>query len=350
MNSVFNRRLLIVYILFWVLISGIHIVLLYFAYDIPFKQSYIESGVFNCLFGLIGIGLWYTVYYSSSEEKGFFQSVLQYFAYGILSIGIWISLGFYLLNKIFGADTQAINFISTTIPWRIATGILIYSLIILFYYSIVYYNNFRDKSDKESKLRVLIRESELKNLKSQINPHFLFNALNSISSLTMISPEKAQDMVIKLSEFMRYSLARKDDQLVTLQIEMDNIDKYLEIEKIRFGERLILNRQIHEYCKFAKVPALILQPIFENAIKYGVYESIDQSEIMIKCLVIDDYLRVKISNTYDPDYSNKKGEGIGLLNISKRMNIIYGRTDLIKIEKTPSIFSVTLLFPQKINK
>lgn len=344
-----NTRLIIAYSAFWLFVSCSHFTLLFFAYDIPFTESVLDSLIFNILFAIIGIGIWFPIYFSSSEERSLFLKIIQHVAYGILTIGLWISIGIYIINSLFSQDTHIKEFISLTIPWRITTGILLYSLIVLFYYLVIYYKNFREKQEKETELRALIKETELKTLKSQINPHFLFNALNSISSLTMIMPEKAQDMVIKLSEFMRYSLAKKDDHLVTLENELNNINRYLEIEKIRFGSRLNIEKEIHQDCKNTHLPALILQPIIENAIKYGVYESTDPSSITIACMQQNNMLKAKVSNSYEPDFISKRGEGYGLLNISKRLQLIYGRPDLMKIEKTETTFTVSLFIPQHNN-
>jgi len=341
-----NRGLLLAYVGFWLFVSFSHFTLLFFAYEIPFTESVVDSLIFNFLFAAIGIGIWYPIYYSSSEGKNLVNTIIQHLAYAVLTIGIWISIGVYLINTVFSADQKVVEFTSLTIPWRVSTGILLYSLIVLFYYLVIYYRNYRDKQEKETELKALIKESELKTLKSQINPHFLFNALNSISSLTMIMPDKAQEMVIKLSEFMRYSLAKKDEQLVSLEKEMNNMNRYLEIEKIRFGQRLHVEKDIQETCNTSLVPALILQPIFENAIKYGVYESTEQADIHIYCTLRSNMLHIKVSNTYDADFISHKGEGFGLLNISKRLQLVYGRPDLMKIEKTENMYTVHLYIPQ----
>ena len=203
---------------------------------------------------------------------------------------------------------------------------------------------------RESELKALVKESELNSLKSQINPHFLFNSLNSISSLTMVSPEKAQDMVINLSDFLRYSLSNKNETLTTFDKELQNIDRYLKIEKIRFGKRLNVIRDVGEKCTGKEIPGLILQPIMENAVKYGVYESTDSSNIVISSMCSDDLLEVKIVNDYDPDFISKKGEGIGLRNVASRMKIQYGRDDLMKINKAKNTFEVKLIFPQFAKK
>jgi LytS/YehU family sensor histidine kinase len=221
-------------------------------------------------------------------------------------------------------------------------------MIILAYYLLLFYQNFREKVVKESELKTLIKESELSSLKSQINPHFLFNSLNSISSLTIISPDKAREMIIKLSDFLRYSISHNDEQITSLKEELQNINRYLDIEKIRFGDRLKIVEDIDEQCLDKKLPGLILQPLIENAVKYGIYESIDQAKVEISTSCNEEVLKIKIKNDYDPDFIAKKGEGIGLKNIKNRLSIIYKNDNLMIINKLDNTYEVTIIFPQEI--
>ena len=193
----------------------------------------------------------------------------------------------------------------------------------------------------------MIREAELQALKSQINPHFLFNSLNSISSLTVSNPEKAQEMVINLSNFMRYSLIHNEKEMVPFSRELDNIKLYLSIEKVRFGRKLNAEFEIDVHCMDAEIPNMILQPLFENAIKYGVYETTDQVTIKTVCNCEVNFLRITITNDYDAATMKRKGEGIGLRNIRKRMEIIYNNPELVKVTDNKTSFEVQLIIPQK---
>jgi len=246
----------------------------------------------------------------------------------------------------FSGSEDYINYLNASIPWRVGLGFLFYVLIISNYYLLIYYQNFKYNLIRESELKAVIKESELSSLKSQINPHFLFNSLNSISSLTMVSPEKAQEMVINLSDFLRYSLSHRNEILTTLEKELTNIDRYLRIEKTRFGNRLYVEKKINENCAKYCLPGLILQPIIENAVKYGVYESIDRSSILISANCSSGLLEVSIINDYNPDFISKKGEGIGIRNVSSRLKTQYGREDLLKINKNEHSFEVIMRFPQ----
>ena len=191
----------------------------------------------------------------------------------------------------------------------------------------------------------MLKEAELKTLRSQIRPHFLFNSLNSISALTMSDAAKAQEMVIKLSEFMRYSITQLDEQLIELKDELYHVRLYLDIEKVRFDNKLIIEYDIDEKCYSYKVPALILQPLVENSIKYGVYESTKECKIEISSSCQGKELVLRVKNYFDPDIIQRKGTGTGLQNIRKRLNTLYGRSDLISIEKLEDTFIVELKIP-----
>jgi LytS/YehU family sensor histidine kinase len=217
---------------------------------------------------------------------------------------------------------------------------------LLAYYLFISIASLSEKNVKEAKLESLVKETELKMLQSQINPHFLFNSLNSISSLTVSDPEKARIMVIKLSDFMRYALARKDE-LVSFKSELDNLRLYLDIEKVRFGDRLIIEEQIEESCLNAMIPAMALQPLYENAVKHGVYESSESVVIKTTAKLDDGFLKIEISNNYDLNSTPRKGAGIGLANVSRRLELFYSSKNIMTCSKENGIFTVAMTIPAK---
>jgi LytS/YehU family sensor histidine kinase len=146
---------------------------------------------------------------------------------------------------------------------------------------------------------------------------------------------------------MRYSLKHHQNEKVTFKQELENNRLYLHIEKVRFGKKLNPSFEIDEKCMEAEIPNMILQPLYENAIKYGVYETTGQVDVKTIGKVTEKGLEVAISNTYDPDVMSKKGEGIGLVNIRERLQIIYGNPGLLKISDNKKEFKVTLTIPQK---
>jgi two-component system, LytTR family, sensor kinase len=232
-----NTRTVITYFGLWLLIAGIHFSVFYFFYDFPLYVAAGDSFVFNVLFCIIGISMWYIVRYSLPEKNNRWNVLINHVSFFSLTLVIWYGLSYSVLNALFSDFKPYTDFLIISIPYRLVSGVLYYALLSMTYYLMIYYNNLQDKLKVESRLRELLKESELNMLRSQINPHFLFNSLNSISSLTITDPEKAREMVIKLSDFLRYSVSTNAASFTSLENEMANIRRYLEIEKVRFGEK-----------------------------------------------------------------------------------------------------------------
>jgi LytS/YehU family sensor histidine kinase len=220
-----------------------------------------------------------------------------------------------------------------------------YAVVVSFYYIVAYYSESQERAVKESELKNLITQAELRSLKFQINPHFIFNSLNSMSALTEIDPKKAKEMIIKLADFLRYILATNEREKNKLSEELKNIRLYLDIEKIRFEDKFDYSEMIDDECNKAEIPNMILQPLFENVIKHAVYETLDKVLLTLKCGFDDGYLKLQLQNNFDESSKPRKGTGVGLKNINDRLNLIYRRNDLMEVKKEKGIFSVTLFIP-----
>lgn len=194
---------------------------------------------------------------------------------------------------------------------------------------------------------ISLREAELFKLRQQLQPHFLYNSLNSINALIQLDEEKAQEMVGRLSDFLRLSVKRDVQEYIHLDEELDYIESYLAIESVRFGDRLkvIINKsseQLHN----SKIPPFILQPIIENAIKFGLYGNTGDVTIKIEISIGDKMLQIQIENPYDPTAQTPRGTGFGLEGIARRLNILYARGDLLEIKKKENIFTTIVKIPQ----
>ncbi len=335
------------YILFWLLLTACWASLSYFYFKFSLGLAITDSLIYNLSFGILSIGLWYTVRYSDLEKLNIVNRFSHHFLEAVIISGIWLIVCYFILKTLFSSNQAYVSQQFSSIPITFGIGIIYYTVSTLFYYLVISYRNLQDRIQHESELKALVKESELNLLKSQINPHFLFNSLNSISSLTITNPAKAQEMIIKLSEFLRHSIGHKESQMVALKEEIEHIMLYLDIEKIRFGERLSYNFQIDNICRDFPVPTMLLQPLFENAIKHGVYESTEEVTISFECRPVNEGLWIKLSNNFDPEAPPRKGNQMGLRNISSRLKLIYQRDDLLKINKSQNQYDViiTLLYP-----
>jgi LytS/YehU family sensor histidine kinase len=152
-------------------------------------------------------------------------------------------------------------------------------------------------------------------------------------------------MVVKLSEFMRYALSRKDEQPVSLQSELENLRLYLDIEKVRFGDKLTTEENIENDCLDIKIPVMLLQPLYENAVKHGVYESTESVKIITLAKIVNGYLEITISNNYESGQSSVKGTGTGLLNVTRRLELSYGNKSSLKTTRGNGIYTVKIFIP-----
>lgn len=193
----------------------------------------------------------------------------------------------------------------------------------------------------------LAREAELSRLRQQLQPHFLFNSLNSISALAGSRPEEARKMIHQLSDFFRGTLKKDDQQLVELSEELEHLTLYLEIEKVRFGHRLKTELECEDAALRMKLPPLLLQPVVENAIKFGLYDTLGDTSITIRATAEDPYLKISVQNPYDPSSAvPRRGTGFGLNSIERRLYLLYARNDLLATSQKDNVFTTTVTIPQ----
>lgn len=340
-----NRVWLIVWWLVWLLIAAVQSLLFYLVYGSFITVSIADSLISLLIYSGLALSLWYPFRFLNSGRRKAISLASNLVMTGVFTVAIWIIITKLITTAIFPDHEDYELYWDTTLPYRIATGVFIYALIVLTYYLTESLINLSERNAREARLESIVKETELKMLRSQINPHFLFNSLNSISSLTITNPEKARDMVVKLSEFMRYALSRKDEQPVTLRSELENLLLYLDIEKVRFGDKLTTEEHIEGDCLDFRIPVMLLQPLFENAIKHGVYESTEMVRITIRAKKTDGYIEITISNNCNTSPSPRKGTGTGLTNVARRMELFYGSKASMKTVKENGIYSVSLFMP-----
>jgi len=341
-----------IYLLSWLVIAILYFLLLYFGSGQELRIAIAESFVFTIILSGIGLSLWYPARYISIEESKLGRILISHLFAALITTTIWLLIGYFIMISIFGFGDSYETFLYSTTHWRVLIGIMYYALITSFYYMIIYYTGFQERILKESELKNLVTEAELRSLKFQINPHFIFNSLNSMSALTEIDPKKAKSMILKLADFLRYILQTNERQHNKVSEELKNIRLYLEIEKVRFEDKFDYVEELGENCSQAEIPSMILQPLFENAIKHAVYETLDKVTLTLKCDFENGFLKIDLENNFDESSSPRKGAGVGLKNISDRLQLIYHQNNLMKVIKEKGIFKVTLFIPveeKKIN-
>jgi len=339
-----SPKSILLYLLFVVAIAVLYINLITLESKSSFTISVVDAIVFNLLIAALGLSFWYSSVYLSIEHNQITKVILTHFGGGLLIAIVWLALGYFAVISIVNDTGMFSDFFIKTIKSRFIIGILYYFLLTAFYYVVIYYSGFQERALKETELKNLVTEAELRSLKFQINPHFIFNSLNSMSALTEIDPKKAKQMIIKLAEFLRFTLANNDRQKNTLNEELKNIKLYLDIEKIRFEDKFEYLEELHEECGKTEIPSMILQPLFENAIKHAVYETLDTVTIKLSCSKQDDFLKITLCNNFEGE-SHKKGAGVGLKNIKDRLSLIYQQDNLMEVKKENSKFIVNIFIP-----
>lgn len=215
---------------------------------------------------------------------------------------------------------------------------LIYLLSIALYYVVL-----AIESSRQAEL--LSREAELKAIKAQVNPHFLFNSLNSISALTTLDPSKAREMCIRLSDFLRASLRLGERASIPFSEELALTRSYLDVEQVRFGLRLRVRQDFDPLCSDLEVPPLLVQPLVENAIKHGIATLTDGGEIAMTGQRVQDSIRLTIENPFDPDAPATRKNGFGLASVRNRLHARYGAAARLDVQVHGHLYRVMLSFP-----
>jgi hypothetical protein len=346
-NPIFkNKQSIIIYLAFWMVFGTLHVSLLLNYTPLSVGKAVMDSVVYNGLFAILGLGIWFPVIHTTNHKSDFVSLLIHHISAALIIQFIWLAIGLGITILIYGEPEYYRDYLVEPMPWRLGMGTLYYFVIAMIYHMAINNSKLQERSMAEVKLKKLVKETELNMLKWQLNPHFLFNSLNSISSLTITHPEKAHEMIILLSDFLRYSLAHNKDEKTSLKSEIENIKSYLEIEQVRFGDKLICNFEYNSDIENMLIPNLILQPLYENAIKYGVQDSIEATAINTTIDKEENSLVITITNSCNDTVYVKKGSGVGLRNIEERLALIYGNRAHFSRQKQDDNFIVKLKIPQ----
>ncbi len=237
------------------------------------------------------------------------------------------------------------NRIGGLLPVLFGIGWILYMLAIALHYVLLSFQASQQAETREQEAQVLARDAELKALKAQINPHFLFNSLNSISALTTVDAARAREMCIRLSDFLRKTLTLGDKEVVPLQEEIAMAQTYLSVEQIRFGARLAIDFATDDICNGCEVPPLVLQPLVENAVKHGISGLVEGGVIRLRATCNQRFVRITVENSYDTEYEAPRRSGVGLANVRSRLKARYDNTARLDTLAENGLYRAELLLP-----
>ncbi len=226
-----------------------------------------------------------------------------------------------------------------------AAGVLVYLLAAALHYLLLAFEVSRRAESRALELRAVAREAELAALRTQIDPHFIFNCLNSISSLCGTDPPAARQAAIRLGDFLRSSLKLAANKTIPLAEEQRLAAAYLDVERVRFGDRLNYDDRLSASCLEHSVPALVLQPLLENALKHGIAHLVEGGTVRIGAEMDGGSMRLEVTNPCDPDRPRATGTGIGLANVRNRLRLLYDGRASITTRDLGNSFHVEIILP-----
>ena len=342
-----HREKIGLYLTVWTILGFLITVLSVLSENLSWGFALGFSLPITILYSFVGLSAYYLCRTFPIQSGKTFQLLAVFGFVSVLSSALWIVLGrswFWFLDQtVSSGDSAELTNNLTTILFGI--GIVLYIASASVHYLMIEFEKSVLSERREFNLKLLAQEAEFKTLRAQIDPHFLFNSLNSISALTTVDPAGARKMTILLAEFLRKSLKLSARKKISLDEELELSSNFLDIEKIRFDERLRIIFDSDPAAKTCLVPPLILQPLIENAVKHGISNLVDGGEITLQTKRMGSRLKMSVENQLDPDASPKKGAGVGMENIKQRLLTLYADDARVDIIKTDSHFRVEIFIP-----
>jgi sensor histidine kinase YesM len=336
-------RFLLIFISWWLIWAFLQTILL-LGFGLRFEIALADSIVANTLVALsCGFVSNNLQYYLPKKERYWY---ILFLSIG-LSILITIACKGILVPLLSRLDPAYPAFFSKS--WAVRFDIFFLQVGCMTILSVLWYSSEEEQQQLQRKTDAerLAKEAELFKLRQQLAPHFLFNSLNSISALIGSRPEQARKMIQQLSDFLRSNLKEEEQQSVLLAEELQYLELYLDIEKVRFGHRLTTEIHRDEDSLIMTLPPMLLQPIVENAIKFGLYDTTESVTISIDARAEGNNLAISVKNPFDPDTSRpKQGAGFGLTSIQRRLYLLFARGDLLQTRIDGNIFTAIVKIPQ----
>lgn len=307
-----NRGWFAGYLSLWVTLAVLLAALLHVPGSLEWREAALVAGPLCLFYAFMCLTPWYM---SRRLPLGIARTrdvLLYHLSAAVLATALWIGLA-RMVASASSVDTR----LDPEIPQLMVVGLLLYLLSVALHYMALAVETSRQAA-------IDAREAELRALKAQVNPHFLFNCLNSITALTTSDPGRAREMCIRLGDFLRSTLGLGERESVAWHEELDLAQAYLDVEQVRFGSRLNVEVDVDEECADCQVPPLILQPLIENAVKHGIATLVEGGTIQLRSHIRDGWLEVSVENGFDPDSPAPRRSGLGLRNVRTRLERRFG--------------------------
>jgi hypothetical protein len=345
MHPLLAKGRIVLYLLVWAAMGGLLGYLLTITGRLAWQEAGLLALPLALFYAFVCLAPWYMCRVLPLGEGRLPKLVGNHLAAGVVAALFWIVVAKVLglgLSRYYPAVNERF---SPQLPLLFGIGVLLYMLSVALHYVLLSLESSKESESREHEARTLAREAEIKALKAQINPHFLFNSLNSIAALATVDGLRARDMCIKLSDFLRNTLSLGEKQSITLGDELALAQAYLAVEKVRFGSRLKIEMKTDSGCDECVVPPLFLQPLVENAVKHGIAGLVDGGTIRLEAHCENGWLQVTVQNEFDPDAPPAQRHGLGLQNVRNRLRAVYENQARLDTVVTGSVFVVAVDLP-----
>jgi hypothetical protein len=322
------------YMLVWVLIGILLTGLLHMPGTLSLRESAELAAPLCVLYAFFCLTPWYMCRHLPLRTTNPLKLIVQHLGAALLACGVWVRLASFIARQGMHANAR----FQSEMPHLVAVGLLLYTVSVA-----LHYMQLAQQASRDAEL--LARDAELRALKAQINPHFLFNSLNSITALTTVDPARAREMCIRLSDFLRNTLGLGEREAITWREELALSRTYLDVEQVRFGSRLRVEIDVDDDCSECMVPPLVLQPLIENAVKHGIATMVEGGLIRVEGHVVDGSMEVSVANDFDPDSPTPRRNGLGLRNVRSRLATRFGDSARLTAHVENNQFRAEMVVP-----
>lgn len=340
-----TRGRITLYLLVWLLLAGMLGYLLSVTGQVPLLEAELLAIPLCLVYAFVCMAPWYLCRVLPLGPSQMPKVLTNHSAAAVVAALVWIVLAKVLALGLSRRFAHLDERFSRQLPLLFGIGVLLYLLAVALHYVLLSVESSKEAETREQAARTMAKEAELKALKAQINPHFLFNSLNSISALATVDGVRAREMCIKLSDFLRSTLSLGEKRSISLRDELALAKAYLDVEQVRFGVRLKVEVETDPDCFDCVVPPLFLQPLVENAVKHGIAGLVDGGTIRLEAHCRDGRLHVKIGNEFDPDAPAARRHGLGLQNVRNRLRALYENQARVETVSTDQQFVVEVDLP-----
>lgn len=338
---------LFAYLAAWVPVTAILTGLLALSGGLTLLESALLSPALTLVFAFVCLSSWYICRSMPPTRDTAPRIVLTFGAAAVIAGALWVVWGT-TVASLLGVVPRFV-----TLPDRMAKaafvifglGFLLYLLVVFLHYVLLASEAIHETDRRRAELLTLEKEAQLRALKEQLNPHFLFNSLNSISALTTVDPARAREMCVLLADFLRKTLGLSDRPDILLSEEIQLLESYLAIERVRFGNRLRVEIDVEPGLLELPVPPLLLQPIVENAVKHGIAPLPDGGLLKLSARRSGGKAVIVVENPADPDERAQAGAGVGLANVARRLAVRWGVGAALASDFSSGLYRVRITLP-----